>query len=169
MSRPTAAALIAHLQLAPLPGEGGFYRETYRTIRSPGTSPGTSPCERAAGTAILYLLTADTVSRFHRLKQDEVWHFYQGDAVELVLLQNDGTHEVIPLGIELMQGECCQAVVPARTWQGARVKPGGRWALLGCTVAPGFEFSDWELAEVATLLASHPAAHEWIARLTTEP
>jgi predicted cupin superfamily sugar epimerase len=153
MSRPSAAELITHLQLAPLPGEGGYYRETYRTACAPG--------ERAAGTAIYYLLTADTVSKFHRLKQDEVWHFYQGDAVELVLLHVDGSHEVITLGQELMQGQRCQAVVPAGAWQGARVKPGGDWALMGCTVAPGFEFSDWELAERSTLLQSHPDSRQW--------
>jgi predicted cupin superfamily sugar epimerase len=148
----TAQELIAHLQLSPLPGEGGFYRETYRTNTALGN--------RAAGTAILYLLTAETVSRFHRLKQDEVWHFYQGDAVELVLLHDAGTQDVITLGTALTEGQLCQAVVPAHTWQGARVKPGGEWALLGCTVAPGFEFDDWELAD-ASLVTSHNAALAW--------
>lgn len=157
MSR-CAAEIIAQLQLQPLPGEGGFYRETYRAATSPG--------QRATGTAIYYLLTSETVSRFHRLQQDEVWHFYQGDVVELVMLQPQGTYLTVTLGHDLAAGEQCQVVVPARNWQGARVKPAGQWALMGCTVAPGFEFADWELGTRDALLTQFPQAADWILQLT---
>lgn len=156
--RPTAQAIIDHLRLQPLPGEGGYFIETYR---SPLVQQ-----SRAASTAIYYLLTPETVSLFHRLKSDELWHFYQGDAVEQVLLQADGTHQVQLLGQDVLQGEHCQVLVPAGTWQGARLLAEGQWALMGCTVAPGFEFADWELGEREALLREYPHAAKWIEQLT---
>lgn len=154
----TAQQVIDLLQLVPLPGEGGYFRETYRSA--------TNKDDRSLSTAIYYLLTPETVSLFHRLKSDEVWHFYQGDAVELVMLHTDGTVEVVRLGSQLENDERCQAVVPAGSWQGARLIEGGAWALMGCTVAPGFEFADFELGQRDHLASQYPNAAAWIEVLS---
>ncbi len=154
----TAQAVIDLLQLVPLDGEGGYFRETYRSA--------TVKDGRALSTAIYYMLTANTVSLFHRLKSDEIWHFYQGDVVELVMLHPDSSVEVVDLGTNLTLGQRSQVVIPAGTWQGARLADGGAWSLMGCTVAPGFEFADWELAERDLLQQQYPGAGKWIDRLT---
>ncbi len=154
----TAQCVIDLLQLVPLPGEGGFYHETYR---SSNVKDG-----RTLSTAIYYLLTPETVSLFHRLKSDEVWHFYQGDTVELVILHADGGVEVVCLGSRIDKAEHCQAVVPAGSWQGARLANGGTWALMGCTVAPGFEFADFELGQRDQLTSQYQNAASWIEALS---
>jgi predicted cupin superfamily sugar epimerase len=154
----TAQQVIDLLQLVPLPGEGGYFRETYRST--------TIKDDRSLSTAIYYLLTPETVSLFHRLKSDEVWHFYQGDAIELVMLHARGKVEVVRLGQRLSEGEPCQAVVPAGSWQGAKLANGGTWALMGCTVAPGFEFADFELGKRENLINQYPDASDWIVALT---
>lgn len=166
MNNPTAVELIELLQLKPLPDEGGYFVETYRSSEQCLVLPDRYVGTRNFSTAIYYLLTVDTVSRFHRLKSDEVWHFYAGDSVELVLLQPDGSGRVVRLGQKIMQHETSQAIVPHGTWQGARLMPGGKWALLGCTVSPGFEFADFELGSAVTLLRAYPSWHEWISRLS---
>ncbi len=150
-----AGELIRLLGLKPLDREGGFYRETYRAA-----GPG-----RPASTAIYYLLTADTCSRLHRLPQDEVFHFYLGDPVEQVVLRPDGSGEVRVLGPDLAAGMTPQAVVPGGCWQGARLRSGGAWALMGTTVAPGFESADLEVGERGPLLASYPAFADLIRSL----
>lgn len=154
----TAQQVVDLLQLVPLPGEGGYFRETYR---SSNVKDG-----RALSTAIYYLLTTETASLFHRLKSDEVWHFYQGDMVELVMLHADGGVEVVCLGSRLDKDERCQAVVPAGSWQGARLLDGGTWSLMGCTVAPGFEFADFELGQRELLASQYPHAVDWIEVLS---
>jgi predicted cupin superfamily sugar epimerase len=154
----TAQQMIDLLQLVPLPGEGGYYRETYRSA--------TTKDDRSLSTAIYYLLTPETVSLFHCLKSDEVWHFYQGNAIELVMLHARGKVEVVRLGQRLSEGEPCQAVVPAGSWQGAKLANGGTWALMGCTVAPGFEFADFELGKRENLINQYPDASDWIVALT---
>src|SRR4051794_16700081 len=144
----TAEQLIAALDLRPLPVEGGYYRETYRsTLWLPGEALGPAFAgERSAGTAMFYLLTPDTFSALHRLPADEVYHFYLGDPVELLLLgpAPPPSGQVVTLGPDVLAGEAPQAVVPAGAWQGSALRPGGRLALLGTTVAPGFEFADYE-------------------------
>lgn len=150
----TAEALIAHLGMQPLHAEGGYFVETYRANSTVKLVPGVE--ERAASTAIYYLLTDSTSSRMHRLRSDEVWHFYVGDPVEMVQLSPDGQGRVIRLGHDLTAGQVCQVVVPGGTWQGARLLPGGRWALMGCTVAPGFEFSDFEPGDKRALIDEYP-------------
>jgi uncharacterized protein len=140
----TAADVISLLELVPLPREGGYYRETYRST--------VVHHDRSLCTVIYYLLTPETKSLLHRLKSDELWHFYQGDVVEQTLLYPDEDLEIIELGHNLPAGRQVQSLVPAGVWQGARLLPGGSWALMGCTVAPGFDFSDWELADRAQLL-----------------
>lgn len=140
----SAEEVIRRLGLAPLPKEGGFFRETYRSDLS--VFVGDPPVQRSAGTAIHYLLTPESFSSLHRLRFDEVYHFYSGDPVRLVLLSAEGDLREVVLGRDLDRGQTCQAVASAGHWQGSRLMPGGRWALLGTTMAPGFAFADFELA-----------------------
>jgi predicted cupin superfamily sugar epimerase len=162
-----AETLIRVLNLKPHP-EGGFYRETYRSpdqvagVHLPPRYGG----DRACSTAIYYLLTAGSFSAMHRLKSDEIFHFYLGDPVEMLILPPSGTGTVVPIGTGLERGESPQVVVPAGAWQGARLKPGGRFALLGCTVAPGFDFADFKVGNRAGLKRAHPAFAEQIDQLT---
>jgi predicted cupin superfamily sugar epimerase len=145
--------LIQSLGLKPHP-EGGFYAETFRS-ELPVQAHGGS---RAASTAIYFLLRAQDISAFHRVRSDEVWHHYAGDALELLLLDASGTLQRLRLGSDFARGERPQAVAPADVLQAARVLPGGAhgFALCGCTVAPGFEFADFELPERRTLQARFP-------------
>jgi predicted cupin superfamily sugar epimerase len=122
--------------------------------------------ERPASTAIYYLLTDTTVSRLHQLASDEVWHFYLGDPVDLMQLDDAGQGRVLTLGYDLLAGHTFQAVVPRGVWQGARLRPGGRWALMGCTVAPGYDFSDYKAGQREVLLTHYPAFRDWIDALT---
>ncbi len=137
----TAEEIIRVLDLQPLPGEGGYYRETYRS---------------AASTAIYYLLTPESHSRLHRLPGDEVYHFYRGDPVELLLLFADDCGELVRLGPDLVAGQRPQVVVPAGVWQGSRLVPGGRWALLGTTMAPPFEFDQFTPGDAEALAVRYP-------------
>lgn len=166
----TAQQVIDRLQLVPLTIEGGYFRETYRApLRfMPHALPPEYGHERSASTAIYYLLTPDTFSAIHRVKSDEVFHFYAGDPVEMVQLWPDGDTRVVQLSNDLAPGREPQLVVPAGVWQGCRLVPGGRWALLGCTVAPGFEYADFELAPREDLLRDYPAEPELITALTSE-
>jgi len=165
----TPEQIIARLGLKPHP-EGGYYRETYR---APQTIPAEAlprrfPGPRAFSTAIYYLLTPDSFSALHRVRADELYHFYLGDPVELLMLAPDGAGATVTLGVDLTAGCQPQIVVPAGTWQGARLAAGGLFGLLGCTVAPGFEFADFELASRAALMRQYPAHAGAIAALTRE-
>ncbi len=164
---PTAEELIRLLRLEPLPREGGWYRETYRSsLQLPAGA--LAPCyraARAAGTAIYYLLTPDTFSALHRLPTDEVFHFYFGDPVEMLQLgpnPEDGGR-LVTLGSDLFAGQQVQAVVPAGVWQGSMLRTGGAFALLGTTMAPGFDFADYEAAQRDALITSFP---EFAERIT---
>lgn len=145
--------LIHSLGLKPHP-EGGFYAETFRADLQVPAHGGS----RAASTAIYFLLRAQDVSAFHRVRSDEVWHHYAGDALELLLLEARGALQRLRLGQDLAGGERPQAVARAGVLQGARVSPGGAhgFALCGCTVAPGFDFADFELPDRETLRAQFP-------------
>jgi uncharacterized protein len=165
MNLISAQQIIERLNLKPLPEEGGYFAETYRSSEMLDHLPGRYPNSRCVGTAIFYLLTSETVSKFHRLRSDEMWHFYQGDAVDLVMLKAYGDAEVVRLGSDIMNGERSQVVVPHGVWQGARLIEGGSWALMGCTVAPGFEFVDREMTTSEKLLKSHPKWLTWIELL----
>lgn len=145
--------LAARYGLAPLPVEGGLYR---RTWAGPEDEDG-----RPAGSAIILLLSAGDFSALHRLPIDEVWHFYRGDPLELLLLDPDGTARVEVLG----QDQHVQLVVPAGTWMGAQVAGGGRWALCGTTMAPGFLPADYEGGDAETLCARYPAVADRIRAL----
>jgi predicted cupin superfamily sugar epimerase len=162
--------LKALLHLEPLPVEGGYFAQTYRSLETiPQTAlPGRYPNARSFGAAIYYLLTPDTFSALHRLKGDEIYHFYLGDPVELVQLGPDGSGKVHMLGPDLFHGMQPQIVVPHGTWQGSQLRPGGRFALLGTTMAPGFEYEDFEIGLRTLLLKSHPRFKELILALTRE-
>jgi predicted cupin superfamily sugar epimerase len=161
---PTAAQLIEALQLRPLPLEGGYYRETYRSARRLPAGAG----DRSLATAIYYLLTPDTFSALHRLPADEIFHFYLGDPVDMLLLYPPGSDpagRLVVLGPDVLAGQAPQVVVPAGVWQGSALRPGGRYALLGTTLAPGFEFADYEAGDRDPLAACYPAFAAWIDRL----
>lgn len=165
MTRPTAQELRTLLGLAPLPVEGGLFRETWRSHRHwPGN-------DRPAGTAIFALITDadDGFSALHRLPTDEVYHFYLGDPLEmLLLLHPDGGSERVVLGHDVLAGQHLQFTVPARTWMGSRVLPGAgvdRYALVGTTMAPGFAPEDYEGGSVEELVARYPAEADLIRRL----
>ncbi|MBD3235831.1 MAG: cupin domain-containing protein [Candidatus Eisenbacteria bacterium] len=163
--------IIARLGLQPLEFEGGFYAETYRArLEIPPDALGERyDGARAAATAIYYLLTRETCSRLHRLASDEIFHFYLGDPVEMLLLHPDGTGRRTLLGPDLRAGMVPQHVVPHGAWQGARLRTGGAWALLGTTVAPGFAREDFELGRRTRLQTAYPAFAGQIAALTPSP
>ncbi len=121
---------------------------------------------RRTGTAIYYLLEPETFSEIHRLKSDELFHFYMGDAVEMLRLYPEGKGERVVIGTDLAAGERPQVVVPRGVWQGSRLVAGGGWALLGCSVSPGFEFEDYEEGVRAELMGGWPEWGEMIRGLT---
>jgi hypothetical protein len=143
----TAEEMKKLLGLKPHPREGGWYVRTYEAaelVAADAFADGRYAGERRTGTAIYYLLEAETFSEMHRLQSDEVFHFYAGDAVEMLQLREGGRGATIVIGSDLLGGQRPQVVVERGVWQGARLVKGGRWALLGCTVSPGFEFEDYE-------------------------
>jgi predicted cupin superfamily sugar epimerase len=166
-----AAEILRMLDLRPLPHEGGYYRETYRSAdRLPHAAlPAGYAGDKAAGTAIYYLLTPDTFSALHRLPTDEIYHFYLGGPVHLLQLLPDGSGQVVVLGPDLRAGQRPQAVVPRGVWQGSFLAPGGAFALLGTTMAPGFDFSDYEPGDRADLCARYPTFPDLIIQLTRTP
>ncbi|MCX5369509.1 cupin domain-containing protein [Streptomyces sp. NBC_00015] len=153
----TPEDLVAHYGLEPIPREGGLFRRTWAGPEGPDGRP--------AGSAIVALLTADDFSALHRLPTDEVWHFYLGDPLTLLLLAPDGTSRTAVLGPDLLGGQQPQLTVPARTWMGARVATGGAWTFFGCTMAPGFTYGDYEHGDAADLTARHPDRAALIAEL----
>jgi len=155
----TAEQIIELFKMKPLPGEGGYYVETYR-------STGKTAGSKNLVTAILYLITPDACSKLHRLTSDEVWHFYLGDAITMLQLHPDGLSEVVTLGQDITNGQRLQVAVPANSWQGCFLNEGGKFALMGCTVAPGFEFEDFEPGEREKLLEKYPDQKELILELT---
>jgi len=159
--------LIRYLDLQPHP-EGGWYRETYRATESiaAGGLPGRYAGARSLATSIYFLLSSDSFSALHRLKSDEQWHFYSGSPLRVHVLHADGRYAPIILGPNMAQGETFQAVVPHGCWFGATVDAPGRYALVGCSVAPGFEFSDFEMANREKLSKEFPQHKELITRLT---
>jgi predicted cupin superfamily sugar epimerase len=152
--------LVDTLGLKPHP-EGGFYRETFRAPLVVGAPQGS----RAASTAIYFLLPAGSLSALHRVRSDEVWHHYEGDPVDLHTIDAQGSHATRRLGRDLAAGEEPQVVVPAGVWQAA-VPVGERFALCGCTVAPGFDFADFEMPARDALVGAMPRLREVIERLT---
>ena len=156
------------LNLRPLHGEGGFFVETYRAkfVLAQASLPPGYLGGRALSTAIYYLLTPDTFSAIHRLKGDEVYHFYLGDPAEMLVLKPDGTGETVLIGSDVVSGMRLQYVVPGGAWQGSRVVPGGKFALMGTTMSPGFDPADFELGARDQLITRYPGYTALIAGLT---
>ncbi len=157
-----SADLIRRLDLLPHP-EGGYYRETYRAADAVTRGDG---AQRSACTAIYYLLCDGAWSTWHRIRSDELWHFHAGGALLVHVLAPDGAYRRLRLGDALKDPDAAfQAVVPAGSWFAAELADPAGYALAGCTVAPGFEFSEFELADAAELQGLYPAQAGLIARL----
>jgi len=163
MTPRRAEEWIAKLGLQPHP-EGGYYRETYRAGDRVQSERHDGP--RAASTLIYFLLTSENFSSFHRLKSDELWLFHTGSPLTIHVIDPDGTYRALRLGADFEAGQSFQAVVEADRWFGSTVDEPDGFALVGCAVAPGFEFADFELADRAALTERFPQHAELIARLT---
>ena len=153
--------IIEVLQLQPHP-EGGFYAETYR---SSAFTLNKNEEKRNLSTAIYFLLHDTNKSNFHRIQSDELWFFHQGEPIEIVTIQGGKANSII-LGNNIKQGELPQATIPANTWFGSKLKDGKGYALVSCTVAPGFDFLDFELAEREKLANEFPNLGELIEEFT---
>ena len=164
----TAEQIIEFFGMKPLPHEGGYYVETYRSGEkiSQATLLSRYTGERNLSTAILYLLTPDMFSALHRLRSDEIFHFYLGDPVTMLQLHSNGSSEVITLGQDIFNDQRVQVTVPKNSWQGCFLNEGGKFALMGTTIAPGFEFADFELAHREELLRQYPNQRDVILKLT---
>jgi predicted cupin superfamily sugar epimerase len=163
---------IEHLNLEPHP-EGGWYRQTYRApLMLPHSALPGYAGDRAASTAIYFLLAADQFSAqfsaFHRLRSDEVWHFYAGSGLIVHVIKPDGEYQQLLLGRNSADGEDFQAVVPAGSWFGSSLRRPDTYALVGCTVAPGFDFADFEMAKRDELVTQYPQHRNIVERLTRE-
>jgi predicted cupin superfamily sugar epimerase len=164
----TAQRIIELLRLEPLPIEGGYFRRTYcsaDTIDVTGL-PNRYFRAKAVGSAIYFFLHGDHCSALHRLRTDEIYHFYLGDPVELLLLSPNGTSNVVMLGPDLEAGQQVQVVVPCGVWHGSRLGAGGHFALLGTTMAPAYDPTDFELGEREALIRQFPMHEELILALT---
>lgn len=160
--------IIAQLDLIPHP-EGGFYKETYRSAEEIYLNQSNNGIQgkRNQSTGIYFLLTADSFSAFHKIKQDEMWHFYSGSPLCLHTIDTARKHSKIIIGNDILQGQTPQFVVPANTWFAAHVLEGA-FSLVGCTVSPGFDFKDFELPTRDSLISSFPEHRDIIIKLTRE-
>jgi predicted cupin superfamily sugar epimerase len=169
VTKRDASYWIDKLQLEPHP-EGGYFRQTYRSevvIAREGLPAGFSG-PRAVSTAIYFLLEGKDFSAFHRLRSDEVWHFYAGDPLVVHVLEPEGNYFRILLGRDLEAGQVLQGVVRAGCWFGSHVADWNSFSLVGCTVSPGFDFADFEMGKREELVALYPPHRELIERLTRE-
>ncbi len=165
-----ADEIIGTLGLVKHPQEGGYFLETYRSSQSipiKNLPPGYGG-DRPFSTAIFYMLTPDTCSEMHRLRGDEIFHFYLGSPVEMLQLFPDGSGKRVIIGNDIQQGMILQVVVPAGVWQGSRLVPGGEFALLGTTMSPGFDFADYQPAVREELIHRYPRFKDLIKILTRE-
>lgn len=159
--------LVKQLELLPHP-EGGFYKETYRsslTLSRECLPPGFEG-ERNIATGIYFLIEKGNFSALHKIKSDETWHFYAGDALEVIEISEKGIATITPIGPGILNGETFQYTVKANTWFGSRVRAGGKFSLVGCTVYPGFDFSDFEMAGRQELIRRFPQHQSLITELT---
>ena len=162
----TIEQLVDFYQLEPHP-EGGFYQETYRSKEniSQQSLPDRFKGERSFSTAIYFLLPAGHYSAFHRIKSDELWHFYAGEALHIYVIDGGGALTTINLGADILNGEKTQAVVPAGCWFASRPVKSTGYCFVGCTVSPGFDFADFELARAEELTQIYPEHKELINSL----
>ncbi len=159
--------LVEQLDLKPHP-EGGYYREIYR---SDGSIPehalnGKYDGDRNYCTSIYFLLSSASFSAFHRIKQDEIWHFYQGSPAHIHVIDKDGNYVRHQIGMNLDSGQVPQVVVSGGQWFASEVPEDDGYCLVGCTVAPGFDFLDFEMAERRLLTSKYPQHEAIISRLT---
>jgi predicted cupin superfamily sugar epimerase len=163
----TVEEVISILKLQPHPVEGGFFREIYRSsLIIPKSALPDNPGDRSLCTTIYYLLTAKTVSELHQLPTAEIFHFYLGSPVEMLQLSLNGESRRVYLGTDLKSGQVPQLVVPGGVWQGSHLCAGGEFALLGATMAPGFDYADYTSGNRKELLTLFPAEAELIKKLT---
>jgi uncharacterized protein len=167
----TAEDVITKLGLIPLQDEGGYFKETYKSTSSmPAQIFGIDGNgNRTVATAIYYLLAPNSYSALHRLKSDEIFHFYSGDPVEMIQIDPNGNLTKFILGPDIFNGQTPQVVVPKGCWQALRLLKGGSWALMGTTVAPGFEFEDFELGDREKMSQLYPQLRDDIARFSRVP
>lgn len=162
----TADYFIKHLQLQPHP-EGGFFKETYRStgIIPSQSLPANFNGDRSFSTAIYFLLQQGDYSAFHKIESDECWHFYEGDSLLVHVIDEQGNYSCVRLGRKVHEGEVFQFVVPAHCWFASEPAPAVEFSLVGCTVAPGFDFADFEMARAETLIKQYPRHQSIIQRL----
>jgi len=162
----TVNQLVQLYQLLPHP-EGGYYKETYRSgvMVNKNALPDSFTSDKSVSTAIYFLLEKGNFSAFHRIKSDECWHFYAGETLHIYVISPEGIFSTIKLGSNFEAGEVFQAVVPAHSWFASEPAPNSNFSFVGCTVAPGFDFEDFEMAKAAALSTIFPAHAEMIERL----
>jgi uncharacterized protein len=167
MGRADAKYWIEKLGLKPHP-EGGYYRRTYQAelVVAKEALPAGFTGARAVSTAIYFLLEGENFSALHRLRSDEVWHFYAGDPLVVHVISPEGEYSSIRLGRDLEAGQVLQGVVRAGSWFASHVADWRSFAVVGCTVAPGFDFEDFEMGKREELVARYPRDREVIMRLT---
>jgi predicted cupin superfamily sugar epimerase len=158
---------ITNLELTPHP-EGGYFRETYRSAETihKESLPDRYPADRVFSTAIYFLLESHQVSTFHRLQSDEIWFYHAGSALTVYVIDTGGTLHTMLLGKDVEKGEYPQLIVNRGVWFGAKVNQNNTYTLVSCTVAPGFEFEDFELASQEQLRAEYPEHKAIIEMLT---
>lgn len=167
VSKHDAKYWIEKLRLEAHP-EGGYFRQTYRSemMISREALPAGFTGARAASTAIYFLLEGENFSAFHRLRSDEVWHFYAGSPLVVDVIDTERRHSSVLLGSDFEAGQVFQAVVRAGCWFASHVADWKSWAVVGCTVAPGFDFADFEMGKREELVREYPGHREVIERLT---
>lgn len=163
----TIKTIVQQLGLQPHP-EGGFYRETYRSADKMQPVHSGYKGNRNCSTCIYFMLTSDSFSAFHRIRQDEIWHFYKGLPVGIHMISKEGLYSMIRLGSDFEKGEIPQFIVPGGTWFASEVLAENGYALTGCTVSPGFDFADFEMGNRQKLIDSYPHEAEIIRRLTRD-
>ena len=163
-----AQDIIKKLNLKVHPTEGGYYIETYRSkdIINENNLPNRYNKDKSICTAIYFFLTPDTFSEIHKIPTDEIFHFYAGDTVEMLQLDPNGEGKIIKIGNNINEDEQPQVIVPANCWQGSRLIKGGKYALMGTTVSPGFDFEDYKTANKEELIRKYPDFKEIIEFLT---
>jgi uncharacterized protein len=157
---------IENLQLQPHP-EGGYFREVYRSREtiSADLLMVRYDSERSFATSIYFLLKSDQISAFHRLKSDEIWHFYSGSPITVYIIDKEGRLSETICGRDVLNNEQLQLVIPHGCWFAAKVNQPDSYSLVGCNVAPGFDFSDFELAEKSALMECFPQHRELISKM----
>lgn len=164
-----ASTLVKKLDLQPHP-EGGYFKEVYRSdelIKTEGL-PERYSSERCFGTSIYYMLEGEHFSAFHKLQSDETWHFYLGSPIVLHLISSEGNYSKIILGKNITEDEILQYTIPKETWFSAEVKDRNTYSLVGCTVAPGFDFKDFQFGKRDELMKLLPSQSDIISKFTRE-